>query len=123
MITHFDNSLDYAYLIMGNSTEYFFDVVITKRIEQGIRVGRLLKPTENKGFARRRKDAKVSNVEKEYKSKKNYQTKSYQNLSSQISSIKFVKSVERGIYASRHGPKNYKAYGRKNPYDKLPILH
>ena len=34
-----------------------------------------------------------------------------------------TKSVEQGICAPRHGPKNYKAFGQKNICNKLPILH
>jgi hypothetical protein len=52
-----------------------------------------LKPTKKKGFTRRKKNAKVSNVEIGYKGKKNYQTQSYQTPFSQISSINSVKPL------------------------------
>ena len=63
---------------MGSSTQYFYDVVvITERIEQRIKAGRILEPTEKKGFNGRKKDAEMRNVERWYKCKKNYQTQSY----------------------------------------------
>jgi hypothetical protein len=50
---------------MGSSAQYFYDVVvITERIEQKIKVGRILEPTEKKGFNRRKKDVEMSNVER-----------------------------------------------------------
>jgi len=51
--------------LMGSSAQYFYDVVvITERIEQKIKVGRILEPTEKKGFNRRKKDVEMSNVER-----------------------------------------------------------
>jgi hypothetical protein len=41
----------YKHLI-GSSTQYFYDVIIARRIEQGIKGGRISKPTEKKGFSR-----------------------------------------------------------------------
>jgi hypothetical protein len=41
----------YKHLI-GSSTQYFYDVIITRRIEQRIKGGRISKHTEKKGFSR-----------------------------------------------------------------------
>jgi hypothetical protein len=66
MVTLFINtfkSLYYEHLI-GRSSQHFYDVVvIAERIQQGIRAGRISKPTEKKGFTKRKKDVEVSNVE------------------------------------------------------------
>jgi hypothetical protein len=52
--------------LMGSSTQYFYDIIIAKRIEQGIKGGRISKPTEKKGFSRGKTDVDVSNVERGY---------------------------------------------------------
>jgi hypothetical protein len=81
MVTLFANTFKSLYNehLMGSSAQYFYDiVVIVEIIKQGIKAGRISKSTENKGFTRRRNDIEVSNVEVGYKSKKNYQTYSYQ---------------------------------------------
>ena len=49
-------------------------VIIIERIEQGIRASRISEPTKKKGFTGRKKDVEVSNVEGEYKVKRNYQS-------------------------------------------------
>jgi len=79
MVTLFADTFKSSYYehLMGSSAQYFYYAIVnTERIEQGIRVERILKPTKKKGFTKRRKDAGVSNVEGGYKSKKNYQTQS-----------------------------------------------
>jgi hypothetical protein len=50
---------------MGSSVQYFYDVVvITERIEQRIKAGRILELTEKKGFNGRKKDVEMRNVER-----------------------------------------------------------
>jgi hypothetical protein len=67
---------------MGSFVPHFYDdVVIVERIEQEIRASRISEPIE-KWFIMRKNDAEVSNVKEGYKSKKNYQTQSYQTMSS-----------------------------------------
>ncbi|XP_073267150.1 uncharacterized protein [Populus alba] len=52
----------------GNKEIHFYDVVtIVERIEQAIRMGRMSKPTEKKGFTGKKKDPDVNNVEGGYK--------------------------------------------------------
>jgi spore germination protein GerM len=95
MVTLFVNTFKSLYNqhLMGSYAQYFYDiVVIVEIIKQGIKAGRKSKYAENK-ITRRRNDIKVSNVEEWYKSKKNYQTHSYQTSSSQISNITFTKPL------------------------------
>jgi hypothetical protein len=66
--------------LMGSSTEYFYDdVIIAKRIEQGIKTFRISEPTKKKRFTRKKKNAEVGNVEGGYKGKMNYQNQNYQS--------------------------------------------
>ena len=68
---------------MGSFVPHFYDdVVIAERIEQEIRASRISEPIEKKWFIMRKNDVEVSNMEEGYKSKKNYQTQSYQTMSS-----------------------------------------
>jgi hypothetical protein len=88
IVTLFANtfkSLYYEHLI-GSSAQYFYDdVIITKRIKQGIKVDIILKLTKKKGFTRKKQDAEVGNVEGGYKGKKNYQNQNYQTQNHQTS--------------------------------------
>ena len=55
---------------MGSSAQHFYDAVtIAERIEQAIRTGRMLEPTEKKGFTGKKKYSDVNNVEEVYKGK------------------------------------------------------
>jgi hypothetical protein len=65
---------------MGSSTEYFYDdVIIAKRIEQGIKTFRISEPTKKKRFTRKKKNAEVGNVEGGYKGKMTSQNQNYQS--------------------------------------------
>ena len=69
--------------LMGSFVPYFYDdVVIAERIEQEIWASRISEPIKKKWFIMRKNDVEVSNMEEGYKSKKNYQTQSYQTMSS-----------------------------------------
>jgi hypothetical protein len=49
-------------------------VVIAERIEQAIGLGKIVDPTKEKGFTRKKKETKIHNTEYGYKGKrKNYQ--------------------------------------------------
>ena len=73
---------------MGSSTQRFCDVVwIAKRIELGIRSGRIAEPIEKRGFIGKKKENKVNNLEGGYKGR----SKNYQTPTTQVTSINFAK--------------------------------
>jgi hypothetical protein len=118
MVTLFANTFKALYYkhLMGSSAQHFNDaIVIAKRIKQEIRAGRISKPIEKKGFTRRKNDAEVSNMEERYKSKRNYQSQSYQTSSSQISNINFGKSLL--VNHATNSPKNQ---AESNPRSAYP---
>jgi hypothetical protein len=88
MVTLFTDTFKSLYYkhLMGSFTQHFYDIVIAERIEQGIKAGRISKPTKKKGFARRKNNVEVGNVEGGYKGKNNYKTQSYQSQSYQTMS-------------------------------------
>jgi len=73
MATLFVNTFKTPYYehLMGSSSQHFYDVVrIAERTEQGIKVGRITKPLEKKGFSVRKMEDDVNNLEGRYKHKK-----------------------------------------------------
>ncbi|XP_073260719.1 uncharacterized protein [Populus alba] len=63
MVTLFANTFRAPYYehLMGSSAQHFYDVVrIAKRIEQGIRSGRIAEPLEKKGFIGRKKEIEIA---------------------------------------------------------------
>lgn len=116
--------------LMGSSAQHFYDVVIiTDRIEQGIKADKISKSIEKKGFTRKKKDVEVGNVERGYKGKKNYQnqnyqTQSYRTPSSQISSINFAKPlpVNRLINPQENQAKNNPKRSYQRNQEKLSHL-
>jgi len=74
MINLFSNNFKSPYFeyLVRSSPQHFIDlVVIAKRIEQVIGLGKIADPTGKKGFIRKRKDIKVRNTEGGYKGKRN----------------------------------------------------
>jgi hypothetical protein len=73
MVTLFSNTFKSPYFehLVGSSAQHFYDAVtIAERIEQTIKIGRMLEPTEKKGFTGEKKDSEVNNVEEGYNGKK-----------------------------------------------------
>jgi hypothetical protein len=73
MVTLFANTFKAPYYehLMGSSSQHFYNAVrIAKRIEQGIKVGRIVKPLEKKGFIGRKMEGDVNNLECGYKGKR-----------------------------------------------------
>jgi len=95
MVTLFSNTFKSPYFehLVGSSAQYFYDVVtIAERIEQAIRMGRMLEPTEKKGLTGKKKDSEVNNVEGVYKGKKkNYHHYNFQIPTQQVASVNFTK--------------------------------
>ncbi|KAL9354927.1 hypothetical protein Peur_052897 [Populus x canadensis] len=79
MINLFVNTFKAPYFeyLVGSSTQYFSDLVaIAERIEQAIRLRRIVHSTEEKCFTGERKENEVHNVKGSYKNeRKNYQNK------------------------------------------------
>jgi hypothetical protein len=79
MISLFSNTFKASYFkyLVISSAQHFTDlVVIIKRIEQTIWLGKIADSNEENGFTRKRKETKVHKVEGGYKGKrKNYQNK------------------------------------------------
>ena len=74
MMNLFSNNFKSPYFeyLVRSSSQHFIDlVVITKRIEQVIGLGKIAYPTGKKGFIGKRKDTKVHNTEGGYKGKRN----------------------------------------------------
>jgi hypothetical protein len=68
MVTLFANTFRAPYYehLMGSSAQHFYDAVrIAKRIEQGIRSGRVVEPIEKKGFVGKKKEIEVNNLPRE----------------------------------------------------------
>ena len=66
MVTLFANTFKEPYYehLMGSSAQHFYDVVcIAERIEQGIKAGRIIEPSETKGFFGRKLKGPVNNFE------------------------------------------------------------
>ncbi|XP_061945039.1 uncharacterized protein LOC133669048 [Populus nigra] len=95
MVTLFSNTFKSPYFehLVGSSAQHFYDAVtIAERIEQAIRMGRMLEPTEKKGFTGKKKDSEVNNVEGVYKGKKkNYHHYNFQIPTQQVASVNFTK--------------------------------
>ena len=73
MVTLFASTFRAPYYehLMGSSSQHFYDVVrIAERTEQGIKVGRITKPLEKKGFSVRKMKDDVKNLKGRYKHKK-----------------------------------------------------
>jgi len=78
MINLFVNTFKTSYFeyLIGSSTQNFFDlVVVAERIEQAIRLGKIVDSTDEKSFTWERKEIKVHNIKGDYKGER----KSYQN--------------------------------------------
>jgi hypothetical protein len=56
MVTIFTDTFKSLYYehFMGSFTQYFYDIVIAERIEQGIKADRISKPTKKKGLLGRK---------------------------------------------------------------------
>ncbi|XP_061965260.1 uncharacterized protein LOC133689413 [Populus nigra] len=95
MVTLFSNTFKSPYFehLVGSSAQHFYDAVtIAERIEQAIRMGRMLEPTEKKGFTGKKKDSEMNNVEGVYKGKKkNYHHYNFQIPTQQVASVNFTK--------------------------------
>jgi hypothetical protein len=90
LFTNTFKSSYYEHLI-GSLTQHFNNVDrIIKRIEQGIKFGSIVEPVVKKGFARKKRENNVKNLESGYKSEKaNYHNS--QTHTSQNTSINFAK--------------------------------
>lgn len=95
MVTLFSITFKSPYFehLVGSSAQHFYDAVtIAERIEQTIRMRRMLEPTEKKGFTGKKKDSEVNNVEGVYKGKKkNYYHYNFQIPTQQVASVNFTK--------------------------------
>ncbi|XP_011016207.1 PREDICTED: uncharacterized protein LOC105119733, partial [Populus euphratica] len=70
MVTLFSKTFKSPYFkhLVGSSAQHFYDAItIVERIEQAIRMGRMLEPIEKKGFIGKKKDSEVNHVEGGYK--------------------------------------------------------
>jgi hypothetical protein len=94
MVTLFTNTLKDLYYehVMSSSTQQFTDVVVvTERIEQGVKNGRISEPMEKRGFEGKRKE--VDHVEGSYRGRKNpFQNYHTPSSSPQIANINFNSS-------------------------------
>ena len=73
MVTLFVNTFKAPYYehLIGSSSQHFYDAVcIAERIEQGIKVGRIAKPLEKKGFIGRKREDDINNLKGGYKGKR-----------------------------------------------------
>jgi hypothetical protein len=128
MVTLFANTFKALYYehLMGSSSQHFYDAVrITKRIEQGIKVGRIPKPLEKKGYSGRRREGDVNNLEGGFKGKRvNYPNP--QMPTPQFTNINFAKPLHpNSTNRINHPPSSQNNYQR--PYTKytskqLPLL-
>jgi len=78
MISLFVNTFKAPYFeyLVGISTQHVSDLVaVAERIEQAIRLGKIVDSTEEKSFTWERKEIEVHNIEGDYKGER----KSYQN--------------------------------------------
>jgi len=95
MVTLFSNTFKSPYFehLVGSSAQHFYDVVnIAERIEQAIRMGRMLEPTEKKDFTGKKKYSEVNNLEGVYKGKKkNYHHYNFKKPTQQVASVNFTK--------------------------------
>ena len=94
IVTFFANTFKAPYYehLTGSSSHHFYDAVnIAKRIEQGIKAGRIAEPLEKKGFIGRKREGDVNNLEGWYKGKR-VDSHNPQIPTSQFSHMNFSKS-------------------------------
>lgn len=128
MVTLFANPFKAPYYehLIGSSSQHFYDVVcITERTEQGIKVGRIAKPLEKKGFTRRKREGDVNSLEDRYKGKKvNYQNS--QMPTSQFANMNFTKpftlNQTKRINSQPNIQNNHQSQNIRYTLEQLPPL-
>jgi hypothetical protein len=109
----------FEYLV-GSAAQNFSDlVVIAERIEQAVRTGRIVDPTEKRGFIGKRKETEVHNVERESRGKNTYQDiYSFKSITPtpSISNIKFSSPTN-----TQNNPINNQTNNAYRPRRNFPI--
>jgi len=118
----FSNTFKAPYFeyLVGSAAQNFSDlVVIAERIEQAVRTGRIVDPTEKRGFIGKRKETEVHNVERESRGKNTYQDiYSFKSITPtpSISNIKFFAPTN-----TQNNPINNQTNNAYRPRRNFPI--
>ncbi|XP_011015726.1 PREDICTED: uncharacterized protein LOC105119299, partial [Populus euphratica] len=118
MVTLFANTFKAPYYehLMGSSSQHFYDVVrIAKRIEQGIKAGRIAEPLEKRGFIGRKREGDVNNLEGGYKGKR------VDSYNPQIPSSQFTHMNISPPFSSNQTKNHQRPTARYTP-EQLPPL-